>query len=208
MMNMQRVRKFWRQLAQVNWYNVGTSSVAIKVSLLGLVSVFLGVFSWLFIISPMQQKLQALRSHEENLIQEYQENHQNINHLQALTSSNIQQNEQLQQQLEKLPKTVQMAQLTQWLKNIATHENVQLMSVNVMPMQEKTYFTQRGLAVVAVGEYHQLGRFLHALFDDDWLLSVDDFSLTQTQMNKLQLQMQINTYQAKKKSALVIVDEE
>lgn len=192
------LKQFWEQLNQFNIHSIGQAPRAVQLTALALMILLIGVFAWLLLISPSLQKLSAAKSHEQTLIREFADKYPQTHELEALSQSLITQNTRLQQLLEQLPKSAPMTQIVGMINTKAQQAGVQVVGASVQAGTEAEYYTERPIAVRAIGSYHAIGRWLFELSSSPYLLTVHDVDIQASERNLLNFTAVFKTYQANK----------
>lgn len=191
------LKQFWEQLNQINIHSIGQAPAAVQLTALVLMVLLIGVFAWLLLISPSLQKLSAAKSHEQTLIREFADKYPQTHELEALSQSLITQNTRLQLLLEQLPKSAPMTQIVGTINTKAGQVGVQVVGASVQAGTEAVYYTERPIAVRAIGSYHAIGR-LFELSSSPYLLTVHDIDIQASERNLLNFTAVFKTYQANK----------
>ncbi|MFB6348873.1 type 4a pilus biogenesis protein PilO [Moraxella sp. ZJ142] len=195
-------QNFWQELRQINHHNIATAPKAIQGTVLALLALLLILFAWLFLLAPNLQKRNAAKSQEQVLIAEFADKYQKVQQFDELERQLLAQNTALIDRLDKLPRRAPMTEIVSMINTQAQAVGVQIMGATVQAGREQEYYTERPIAVRAMGNYHALGKWLLALSNSGYLLTVHDFEIQAQTDNRLLLSMQIHTYQANKKTKL------
>lgn len=192
------LKDFWHQLNQINIHTIGQAPKAIQLTVLALGLLLIGIFAWLILISPSLQKLSAAKSHEQTLIREFADKYHQTHEFETLNQDLLAQNTRLQSRLEQLPKSAPMTQIVGVINTKARQAGVQVIEASVQAGREQAYYTERPIAVRAIGSYHAIGRWLFDLSGSDYLLTVHDFDIQATDDHRLNFAAVFKTYQAHK----------
>ena len=195
----QQLQSFWYELNQVNRHTIAQAPKYIQRTVLGLIVMIIGIFGWLVAILPSIQKLSAAQSQEAALIDEFATKYHEAQQFDHLSHQVMQNNAQLENQLNALPRTAPMSEIIGMINTKAQAVNVQVVSASVQAGSEQDYYTERPIAVSATGDYHALGRWLLGLSDSGYLLTMHDYDLQAGLDRQLMLIIQMKTYQANKK---------
>lgn len=195
----QQLQSFWYELNQVNRHTIAQAPKYIQLTVLGLIVMIIGIFGWLVAILPSTQKLSAAQSQEAALIDEFATKYHEAQQFDHLSYQVMQNNAQLENQLNALPRTAPMSEIIGMINTKAQAVNVKVVSASVQAGSEQDYYTERPIAVSATGDYHALGRWLLGLSDSGYLLTVHDYDLQAGLDRQLMLIIQMKTYQANKK---------
>lgn len=192
------LKQFWEQLNQINLHNIGQAPRAVQLTALALGVLLISVFAWLLLISPSLQKLSAAKSQEQTLIREFADKYPQTHEFEALNQLLLTQNTRLQLVLEQLPKSAPMTQIVGVINTKAQQAGVQVIGASVQAGSEEAYYTERAIAVRAIGSYHAIGRWLFDLSSSPYLLTVHDFDIQASGGNQLNFTAVFKTYQANK----------
>lgn len=195
---MASVRRFWDELNQINIHTIGQAPKAIQLTVLALGVLLMAIFAWLLLISPSLKKLSAAKSHEQTLIREFADKYQQTHEFETINQTLLAQNTRLQTMLEQLPKSAPMTQIVGMINTQAQQAGVQVIGASVQAGSEQDYYTERPIAVRAMGSYHAIGRWLFELSNSQYLLTVHDFDVQAADGNRLNFTAVLKTYQANK----------
>lgn len=197
---------FWQKLKQVDRHNIADADSSVQWAVLLILLLIVGTFAWIGLIAPSTKKLEAVRSQEQVLLQQFAEKYEAGKQYEAVREQLIKQNELLENELAKLPRSAPMMQIVAMINAKAEDAGVQIISAKVQAGNEQEYYTQRPIAVSAVGRYHALGRWLFALAESEYLLTVQNVSLQAQADNRLVFDAEFITYQASKKPVVPSTD--
>ncbi|VEG12783.1 type 4a pilus biogenesis protein PilO [Moraxella cuniculi] len=200
------VWRFWQKLKQVDRHNIADADSSVQWAVLLILLLIVGTFAWIGLIAPSTNKLKAVRSQEQVLLQQFAEKYEAGKQYEAVREQLIKQNELLENELAKLPRSAPMTQIVAMINAKAEDAGVQIISAKVQAGSEQEYYTQRPIAVSAVGRYHALGRWLFALVESEHLLTVQNVSLQAQADNRLVFDAEFITYQASKKPVVPLTD--
>ncbi|OOS06592.1 type IV pilus assembly protein PilO [Moraxella cuniculi DSM 21768] len=198
--------RFWQKLKQVDRHNIAEADSSVQWTVLLILLLIVGTFAWIGLIAPSTNKLKAVRSQEQVLLQQFAEKYEAGKQYEAVREQLIKQNELLENELAKLPRSAPMTQIVAMINAKAEDAGVQIISAKVQAGREQEYYTQRPIAVSAVGRYHALGRWLFALAESEYLLTVQNVSLQAQADNRLVFDAEFITYQASKKPVVPPTD--
>lgn len=192
--------EFWQKLNQVNRHNIAQAPKSVQTVVLMLIIAVLAIFAWLVLISPQYDRLTAAHSQQLRLIDEFAQSHRQLGQFDATRQRLIDENTKLQARLSQLPVSAPMTQIVSELQSQAAMHQVRIQSASVQAMHMTPNVTERPIAVVATGSYHDLGQWLFALTQLPFLLAVSDFEITAEQGGRLRLTMTVLTFQANPKA--------
>lgn len=198
--------QFWQQLRTLNKDNIADASKTVQ-AVFGLLLVLLILLmGWLFLLSPLLDRLHAKRQQEQQLLQTYQQAYQQSLHLPTYQAWQTEQQQSLSMQLRALPKSAAMTVIIGQIKQQADQQGVQIISASMLPMIEQALYIKRPISITARGDYHALGRWLTALAKSEQLITLHDFELLKDEQGN-QLRITVHTYQMAKKPVKLSEDQ-
>lgn len=198
--------QFWQQLRTLNKDNIADASKSVQ-AVFGLLLVLLILLmGWLFLLSPLLDRLHAKRQQEQQLLQTYQQAYQQSLHLPTYQAWQNEQQQSLSMQLRALPKSAAMTVIIRQIKQQADQQGVQIISASMLPMIEQALYIKRPISITARGDYHALGRWLTALAKSEQLITLHDFELLKDEQGN-QLRITVHTYQMAKKPVKLSEDQ-
>lgn len=186
----------WQQLNGLTLQNFGEAPRWLKGLVLLLIGAFVLGFGWLFLIKPAMLERQALMVQEQTLVSQYAQKYAKATQLSAMQTQTQLMNGELSGVLERLPNAFNMSGLVEQLHMVAQRAGVQIIDVKVRPETPTELLVERELVVVAVGDYHRLGRMLAQTMQLPVLLTFHDFQMSADEKNNgdVRLTMQVKTY--------------
>ncbi|WP_296203307.1 pilus assembly protein PilP [Psychrobacter sp. UBA3962] len=198
------LRHWYYELQSLDSQNYGSWPFAVKGCLVAMAVLLASLACYLLPISNQLQQIEAEENKQQVLTGTYQSIQAQANQL----STEIEQGEDTQQQLDTLSSlmpSVEGMSLTQQLNELGLSSGVIIEDLKLEAEQELDFYHEQPLTLIVSGNYHQIGEFLGRVSALPRLVTWHDFSVKALAANSLQqakspslaLTLQIKAYRLK-----------
>ncbi|WP_116474283.1 type IV pilus inner membrane component PilO [Zobellella maritima] len=195
-MNWQNINELELDFDNIGQWPRAARIIAILI-MCGLVS---AGFSYLF-ISDSLKGLEQARAQEIKLKEVFEEKARLAVLLPEYEKQVAELEEQLTEQLKKLPNGLEVAGLLDDISFIATDNGLQLQRINWESEKPNDFTTELPMRIIVSGDYHQLGRFAADIAALPRIVVIDSFDVSRAGNERLNMSMLAKTYKYSKQEA-------
>ena len=189
------------QLKQVDFdlENIGAWPALIKGIFALIVSAFAGFLVYYFVISDQLTELEQKQQQELELRQKFQVKYGIAVNVETYRAQLKTIEQQFQSMLKQLPSSHETAALLDDMTFVGTANGLRFDKLEWQAEREQEIYIELPMALVVVGEYHQLGQFVSDVAALSRIISLHDFVLKEAdgESGKLSMQVQARTYRYK-----------
>ncbi|MCL1623314.1 type 4a pilus biogenesis protein PilO [Moraxella sp. Tifton1] len=200
------IRQTWQQISQLSWENVGAAPWWFKGLIFGVLVMFVMAFGWIMVIHSMVLERRSLATQEIQLMAQYATKYAKAGQLSAVEAQTRILHHDLSAITEQLPNAFDVNSLVEQIHALAMRTGVQVADVKTHAQSETPMFFERGMTLVFVGDYHQLGHLFAELSSLPVPLTFHDFDMAKGGQHQggsqIRLSIQAKTYRAKTKKEL------
>ncbi|GAA3540872.1 type 4a pilus biogenesis protein PilO [Zobellella aerophila] len=195
-MNWQKINEL-----ELDFDNIGQWPRAARIVAILIVCVLLSAaFGYLFIGDSIKGLEQA-RTQELKLKEVFEEKARLAVLLPEYRLQVAELEEQLAEQLKKLPNSLEIAGLLDDISFIATDNGLQLQRINWEPENPNDFTTELPMRIIVSGDYHQLGNFVADIAALPRIVVIDSFDVSRAGNERLNMSMLAKTYKYSKQEA-------
>lgn len=179
--------------------NIGAWPALIKAVFAVLVAAFAGFLVYYFIISDQLDTLDQAQQEELELRQRYQVKYGVAVNVDVYREQLKTIEFQFQSMLKQLPTRHETAALLDDMTFVGTANGLRFDKLEWQDEREQEVYIELPMAMVVVGEYHQLGQFVSDVAGLSRIISLHDFTLKNAvkDQGKLSMEVQARTYRYK-----------
>ncbi|WP_288999992.1 type 4a pilus biogenesis protein PilO [uncultured Psychrobacter sp.] len=196
------LQEFRRSFESLDSENYGSWPLPVKVTVVGLIIVFIAALSWALPISGKIDEINAAESQQQTLLDSYREKESRARHLEAYKAQVVQMEAEFNSLLDQLPKDTRVSELVEGINMTGVGSNIRFQDISVEPEIENEFFIEQPIRIAALGEYHQFGSFISGLAALPRIITMHDFEVSNPQpsldvLPELNLVLQTKTYRSK-----------
>ena len=196
------LQEFRRSFESLDSENYGSWPLPVKVTVIGLIIVFIAALSWALPISGKIDEINAAESQQQTLLDSYREKESRARHLEAYKAQVVQMEAEFNSLLDQLPKDTRVSELVEGINMTGVGSNIRFQDISVEPEIENEFFIEQPIRIAALGEYHQFGSFISGLAALPRIITMHDFEVSNPQpsldvLPELNLVLQTKTYRSK-----------
>lgn len=196
------LQEFRRSFESLDSENYGSWPLPVKVTVIGLIIVFIAALSWALPISGKIDEINAAESQQQTLLDSYREKESRARHLEAYKTQVVQMEAEFNSLLDQLPKDTRVSELVEGINMTGVGSNIRFQDISVEPEIENEFFIEQPIRIAALGEYHQFGSFISGLAALPRIITMHDFEVSNPQpsldvLPELNLVLQTKTYRSK-----------
>ncbi|HCN18396.1 MAG: type 4a pilus biogenesis protein PilO [Psychrobacter sp.] len=196
------LNEFRRSFESLDSENYGSWPLPVKITVIGLIIVFIAALAWALPISSKIDEISAAESQQQTLLESYREKESRARHLKAYQAQVIQMETEFNTLLDQLPKDTRVSELVEGINMTGVGSNIRFQDISVEPEIENEFFIEQPIRIAALGEYHQFGSFISGLAALPRIITMHDFEVSNPQptldvLPELNLVLQTKTYRSK-----------
>ncbi|WP_375057276.1 type 4a pilus biogenesis protein PilO [Zobellella sp. DQSA1] len=191
----------WQQVNELDFDNIGQWPKSAKIVAIALACVLLAGVVGYFFIKDSLARLDKAKLQEVQLKATFEEKARQAAGLAEYQEQLAELQAQLENQLRKLPNSLEIAGLLDDISFIATDNGLQLERINWEAEKPNQFSSELPMRIIVSGDYHQLGRFVADVAALPRIVIIDSFTLSRTGGAQLNMSMQAKTYKYNKQEA-------
>ena len=183
--------------AELDIQEIGVWPEALKAIILVLVFglvMFLGY--WLY-IKDLWLERDRVVAEEATLLQQYQTKAFQAANLDAYKQQMVELNETFGALLKQLPKDTEVPGLLEDITEIAYGSGLSMQSISLQPERAKEYYVELPIKIEVSGGYHDFGTFVSGVAALPRIVTLHDFTVSETKGSLLKIEVEAKTYRYK-----------
>jgi type IV pilus assembly protein PilO len=195
------LEKYVQQLQQVDFKNIGSWSIPVKVTLYVLIFIFVGFIAYFLVIRGVLEDISSAEAQQLNLLKEYQEKESKLRNLQSYQAQLQLMEAQFNQQLQQLPKETEIPDLVEDINTAGIDAGLDFKNIQLLPEVKQEVFIEQPIDITVTGNYHSMAGFVSAIALLPRIVTLHDFSLKTDQtkgksvaLPKIEMNIKAKTY--------------
>ena len=183
--------------ADLDIQQIGVWPGSLKAILLVLVLIFILASGYFFKIKDMSQQHSVAAKKEIKLLEQYQSKAFQAANLDAYRQQMIELDETFGALLKQLPKDTEVPGLLEDITEVAYGSGLSMKSISLQPERASEFYIELPLRIDVTGDYHDFGSFVSGVAALPRIVTLHDYSISQTNGALLNLVIEAKTYRYK-----------
>ena len=183
--------------ADLDIQQIGVWSGSLKTILLVLVLILILALGYFFKIKEMSQQHSVAAKKELKLLEQYESKAFQAANLDAYRQQMIELDETFGALLKQLPKDTEVPGLLEDITEVAYGSGLSMKSISLQPERASAFYIELPIKIDVTGDYHDFGSFVSGVAALPRIVTLHDYSITQTNGTLLNLVIEAKTYRYK-----------
>jgi|TARA_B110000483_G_C17901521_1_gene429483 type IV pilus assembly protein PilO len=183
--------------ADLDIQQIGVWPGSLKTILLVLVLILILALGYFFKIKEMSQQHSVAAKKELKLLEQYENKAFQAANLDAYRQQMIELDETFGALLKQLPKDTEVPGLLEDITEVAYGSGLSMKSISLQPERASEFYIELPIKIDVTGDYHDFGSFVSGVAALPRIVTLHDYSITQTNGTLLNLVIEAKTYRYK-----------
>ena len=183
--------------ADLDIQQIGVWPGSLKTILLVLVLILILALGYFFKIKEMSQQHSVAAKKELKLLEQYENKAFQAANLDAYRQQMIELDETFGALLKQLPKDTEVPGLLEDITEVAYGSGLSMKSISLQPERASEFYIELPIKIDVTGDYHDFGSFVSGVAALPRIVTLHDYSITQTNGALLNLVIEAKTYRYK-----------
>jgi type IV pilus assembly protein PilO len=183
--------------ADLDIQQIGVWPGSLKTILLVLVLILILALGYFFKIKEMSQQHSVAAKKELKLLEQYENKAFQAANLDAYRQQMIELDETFGALLKQLPKDTEVPGLLEDITEVAYGSGLSMKSISLQPERASEFYIELPIKIDVTGNYHDFGSFVSGVAALPRIVTLHDYSITQTNGTLLNLVIEAKTYRYK-----------
>ena len=183
--------------ADLDIQQIGVWPSSLKTILLVLVLILILALGYFFKIKEMSQQHSVAAKKELKLLEQYESKAFQAANLDAYRQQMIELDETFGALLKQLPKDTEVPGLLEDITEVAYGSGLSMKSISLQPERASEFYIELPIKIDVTGDYHDFGSFVSGVAALPRIVTLHDYSITQTNGTLLNLVIEAKTYRYK-----------
>ncbi|HAZ95073.1 MAG TPA: pilus assembly protein PilP [Porticoccaceae bacterium] len=183
--------------ADLDIQQIGVWPSSLKTILLVLVLILILALGYFFKIKEMSQQHFVAAQKELKLLEQYENKAFQAANLDAYRQQMIELDETFGALLKQLPKDTEVPGLLEDITEVAYGSGLSMKSISLQPERASEFYIELPIKIDVTGDYHDFGSFVSGVAALPRIVTLHDYSITQTNGTLLNLVIEAKTYRYK-----------
>ena len=183
--------------ADLDIQQIGVWPGSLKTILLVLVLILILALGYFFKIKEMSQQHSVAAKKELKLLEQYEGKAFQAPNLDAYRQQMIELDETFGALLKQLPKDTEVPGLLEDITEVAYGSGLSMKSISLQPERASEFYIELPIKIDVTGDYHDFGSFVSGVAALPRIVTLHDYSITQTNGALLNLVIEAKTYRYK-----------
>jgi len=186
-------------IASLDFENVGSWPVAVKVAIWGLLLVAVLVGGYYYHIKDLQTQLAQVEAKEVELKKDFEKKAFQAANLEAYRQQMVEMEESFGALVSQLPSDTEVPGLLEDITNKGLLNGLEIASIQLQKEAAREFYVELPIAISASGSYHDLGAFISGMAGLPRIVTLHDFVITAKgdDANNLGMSIVAKTYRYK-----------
>lgn len=181
----------------IDFENMGSWPKAAKIAMAAIVSIAVGIGSYMFLVSSEVEALENAELQEIQLKNNYRIKYGAAVNLDSYKKQMVDMEEKFSLLLKRLPTSHETPGLLDDITYVGTTSGLSFIKINWLPELEKQFYTELPIQIEVIGDYHEFGQFVSQVAALPRIVTLHDFSINEADGDKLRLNVVAKTYRYK-----------
>jgi type IV pilus assembly protein PilO len=165
-------------IASLDFENVGSWPVAVKVAIWGLLLVAVLVGGYYYHIKDLQAQLAQVEGQELELKKDFEKKAFQAANLEAYRQQMVEMEESFGALVSQLPSDTEVPGLLEDITNKGLLNGLEIASIQLQKEAAREFYVELPIAISASGSYHDLGAFISGMAGLPRIVTLHDFTIT------------------------------
>ena len=165
-------------IASLDFENVGSWPVAVKVAIWGLLLTAVLVGGYYYHIKDLQAQLAQVEAQELELKQDFEKKAFQAANLEAYRQQMVEMEESFGALVSQLPSDTEVPGLLEDITNKGLLNGLEIASIQLQQEAAREFYVELPIAISASGSYHDLGAFISGMAGLPRIVTLHDFTIT------------------------------
>ncbi len=165
-------------IASLDFENVGSWPVAVKVAIWGLLLVAVLVGGYYYHIKDLQAQLAKVEAKEVELKKDFEKKAFQAANLDAYRQQMVEMEESFGALVSQLPSDTEVPGLLEDITNKGLLNGLEIASIQLQKEAAREFYVELPIAISASGSYHDLGAFISGMAGLPRIVTLHDFVIT------------------------------
>lgn len=184
-------------LAELDIQQIGVWPAALKSVLVALILIVIIVLGYFFKVQDIRQQTQRAEAQETELLQQYQSKAFLAANLEAYRQQMVELDETFGALLKQLPKDTEVPGLLEDITEVAYGSGLSMKSIALKPEKVSEFYVELPIRIDVTGDYHDFGSFVSGVASLSRIVTLHDYSITQSDASQLNMVIEAKTYRYK-----------
>lgn len=175
------------ELNELDFDNIGSWPLAIRMVFLGLCCVILLILSIWFLIKPELNQLDQVRQEQQGLLQTYEVKYAQAANLETYQKQLKKIRMMFGSMLGQLPNSSEIPSLIEDISKLGVANGLDFELIKPEDEVEKDFVTIMPIKIIVEGNYHQLAGFVSDISTLQRIVAFDDFTIKRPEVKNNQL---------------------
>lgn len=165
-------------IASLDFENVGSWPVAVKVAIWGLLLIAVLVGGYYYHIKDLQAQLSQVEGQELELKKDFEKKAFQAANLEAYRQQMVEMEESFGALVSQLPSDTEVPGLLEDITNKGLLNGLEIASIQLQKEAAREFYVELPIAISASGSYHDLGAFISGMAGLPRIVTLHDFTIT------------------------------
>jgi len=165
-------------IASLDFENVGSWPVAVKVAIWGLLLIAVLVGGYYYHIKDLQAQLAQVEGQELELKKDFEKKAFQAANLDAYRQQMVEMEESFGALVSQLPSDTEVPGLLEDITNKGLLNGLEIASIQLQKEAAREFYVELPIAISASGSYHDLGAFISGMAGLPRIVTLHDFTIT------------------------------
>jgi type IV pilus assembly protein PilO len=165
-------------IASLDFENVGSWPVAVKVAIWGLLLAAVLVGGYYYHIKDLQAQLAQVEAQELELKKDFEKKAFQAANLEAYRQQMVEMEESFGALVSQLPSDTEVPGLLEDITNKGLLNGLAIASIQLQKEAAREFYVELPIAISASGSYHDLGAFISGMAGLPRIVTLHDFTIT------------------------------
>ena len=165
-------------IASLDFENVGSWPVAVKVAIWGLLLIAVLVGGYYYHIKDLQAQLAQVEGQELELEKDFEKKAFQAANLDAYRQQMVEMEESFGALVSQLPSDTEVPGLLEDITNKGLLNGLEIASIQLQKEAAREFYVELPIAISASGSYHDLGAFISGMAGLPRIVTLHDFTIT------------------------------
>ncbi len=165
-------------IASLDFENVGSWPVAVKVAIWGLLLIAVLVGGYYYHIKDLQAQLAQVEGQELELKKDFEKKAFQAANLEAYRQQMVEMEESFGALVSQLPSDTEVPGLLEDITNKGLLNGLEIASIQLQKEAAREFYVELPIAISASGSYHDLGAFISGMAGLPRIVTLHDFTIT------------------------------
>ena len=165
-------------IASLDFENVGSWPVAVKVAIWGLLLAAVLVGGYYYHIKDLQTQLAQVEAKELELKKDFEKKAFQAANLEAYRQQMVEMEESFGALVSQLPSDTEVPGLLEDITNKGLLNGLEIASIQLQKEAAREFYVELPIAISASGSYHDLGAFISGMAGLPRIVTLHDFTIT------------------------------